>query len=59
MAPEPESGEREHVPPFPRLCRYLSERPPQAMVAVNEIADSHCLDRELAGECRHVDRLNC
>ncbi|MBA3482836.1 MAG: response regulator [Pirellulales bacterium] len=34
MAAELEVDE-EHVPPFPRLCRYLSERSPQPMVAVD------------------------
>jgi PAS domain S-box-containing protein len=35
MAAELEVDEGEHVPPFPRLCRYLSERSPQPMVAVD------------------------
>ena len=35
MAAKPKVDEAEHVPPFPRLCRYLSERSPQAMVAVD------------------------
>lgn len=35
MAAERKVDEGEHVPPFPRLCRYLSERSPQAMVAVD------------------------
>ena len=35
MDAEREVDEGEHVPPFPRLCRYLSERSPQAMVAVD------------------------
>ena len=36
MAAELEVDE-EHAPPFPRLCRYLSERSPQPMVAVDGI----------------------
>jgi PAS domain S-box-containing protein len=32
---EPESDAVEHVPPIPRLCRYLSELSPQPMVAVD------------------------
>jgi len=35
MAAELEVDEGEHVPPFPRLCRDLSERSPQPMVAVD------------------------
>ncbi|QDU31679.1 Autoinducer 2 sensor kinase/phosphatase LuxQ [Anatilimnocola aggregata] len=32
---EPEIDAMEHVPPFPRLCRYLSELSPQPIVAVD------------------------
>jgi hypothetical protein len=32
---EPNIDTGEHVPPIPRLCRYLSERSPQPMVAVD------------------------
>lgn len=35
MAAEPETDAAEHVPPIPRLCRYLSERSPQPMIAVD------------------------
>ena len=37
MAAERKVDEGEHVPPFPKLCRYLSERSPQPMVAVDGI----------------------
>ena len=35
MAAEVEVDDGEHVPPFPQLCRFLSERSPQPMVAVD------------------------
>src|SRR4051794_17266229 len=34
MAAELDANDGEHDPPFPRLCRYLSERSPQPTVAV-------------------------
>ena len=37
MGTEDEINAVEHVPPFPQLCRYLSERSPQPMVAVDGI----------------------
>jgi len=35
MTAELKLDAREHVPPFPQLCRYLSERSPRPMVAVD------------------------
>jgi PAS domain S-box-containing protein len=35
MAADLEDDVTGHVPPFPQLCRYLSERSPQPMVAVD------------------------
>ena len=34
MGAGPEADAAEHTPPIPRLCRYLSDRSPQPMVAV-------------------------
>ena len=59
MAAELEVDEGEHVPPFPRLCRFLSERSPQPMVAVDGtthvVSYANPAFAELVG--REVDEL--